>query len=234
MARIPASSRANSGPTQRIRPAEAPRARRIGRGARTRSYLPAEERKTHLLDVGVAIVREKGWEHLTIVELARRAGVSRQLVHQYFGDLERLALELAERFQDEVYDTAAAAIEHHPSDYGAAMRETLERFVVGLRDERLAYVDLFAGHTDHRRLNPPLRQVNNRKRRRMVEIWARFYRRAYGLEERDAIGLASFQYDGLRGMVAQVDAGRMAAEEAIDLFIEIMSAAIERLARNAE
>ena len=196
----------------------------------TRSYLRASERKTHLLDVGATIVREKGWENLTIVELARRAGVSRQLVHQYFGDLEQLALELAEQFQDEVCDTAAAAIERHPDDLAAAMGESLERFLVGLREHRLAYVDLFTAQTYRRRLHSPLRAVNSRKRRRRVDLWAHYYERVYQLDRADAVGLSSFQYDGLRGLVTQVDAGTLPAREAIRLFIEVLTGAAERLA----
>jgi AcrR family transcriptional regulator len=204
-------------------------------GARsTRSYLRASDRKNHLLDVGAALVRDKGWEKLSIVELARRAGVSRQLVHQYFGDVERLALMLADRFEDEVHEAAAAAIERHPRDLAAAMSEALERFLVGLREHRLAYVDLLTAHTYRRRLHSPLRTVNNRKRRRMMELWARYYERAYGLARADAVGLASFQYDGLRGLVRQVDAGGMAVEEAIRLFIEVLTGAVERLSVEAK
>jgi AcrR family transcriptional regulator len=209
-------------------------ARRRSGERSTRSYLRASDRKTHLLDVGAAIVREKGWENLTVVELARRAGVSRQLVHQYFGDLECLALMLAERFEDEVYEAAAAAIERHPNDLAAAMSEALERFLVGLREHRLAYVDLFTAHTYRRRLHSPLRAVNHRKRQRMMELWAGYYERAYGLARADAVGLASFQYDGLRGLVRQVDAGGIAVEEAIRLFIEVLTGAVERLSVKAK
>jgi AcrR family transcriptional regulator len=200
----------------------------------TRSYLRASDRRTHLLDVGAAIVREKGWENLTIVELARRAGVSRQLVHQYFGDLERLALMLAERFEDEVYEAAAAAIERHPADLAAAMSEALERFLIGLREHRLAYVDLLTAHTYRRRLHSPLRAVNHRKRRRMMELWARYYERVYGLDRADSVGLASFQYDGLRGLMRQVDAGGIAVGEAIRLFIEVLTGAVDRLSTRAK
>ena len=195
----------------------------------TRSYLPAAERKSHLLDVGVKIVRSRGWESLSIADLARRAGVSRQLVHQYFGDLETLAVALAERFQDEVYESAVAAIAHHPDDFAAAMRETLEKFLVGLRDDRLAFADLLTGHANQAGLQAPLKQVRVLKRHRMVEIWARYYERVNGLSRRDAEGLASFQYDGLRGLISQVDAGQLSPGEAITLFVEILTAAIERL-----
>jgi hypothetical protein len=64
----------------------------------------------------------------------------------------------------------------------------------------------------------------------MVEIWAGYYERAYGLGRADALGLSSFQYDGLRGLVRQVDAGSIPVEEAIRLFIEVLTGAVERLA----
>lgn len=195
----------------------------------TRSYLPAAERRSHLLDVGVAIVRAKGWEKLSVADLARHAGVSRQLVHQYFGDLESLALEIADRFQDEVYETAVWATERYPDDFGAAMRATLERFLVGLREERLAYVDLLIADVYHPRLRPSLKEVRARKRRRLVDLWARYYQTVNGLQPSDAEALSAFQYDGLRGLVAQVDAGQLGAEEAITLFIDILTAAVERL-----
>ena len=146
----------------------------------TRSYLPAAERRSHLLDTGVKIVRSKGWDGLSIADLARRAGVSRQLVHQYFGDLETLAVALAERFQDEIYDSAVAAIAHHPDDFTAAMRETLERFLVGLRDQRLAFANLLATDS-HPQLRSPLKLVRAVKRSRLVEVWARYYENACGL-----------------------------------------------------
>ena len=112
----------------------------------------------------------------------------------------------------------------------AAMGESLERFLVGLREHRLAYVDLFTAQTYRRRLHSPLRAVNSRKRRRMVDMWARYYERVYRLDPADALGLSSFQYDGLRGLVAQVDAGVLPAQEAIRLFLEVLTGAAERLA----
>lgn len=191
--------------------------------------LRASARKMHLLNVGVALVRERGWQNLTIADVARRAGVTRQLVHQYFGDLESLALELAERFEEEAHTAAVEAIARHPDDLAAAMRETLQGFIVDLRDRRLAYIDLMTGHWYHPRLRGPLKQVRTRKRRRTVDVWARYYERVYGFSRRDAESVSSFQGEGVRGLVAQVDAGRLSADEAITLFIEILEAIIERV-----
>ena len=61
-------------------------------------------------------------------------------------------------------------------------------------------------------------------------MWARYYERVYQLDRADAVGLSSFQYDGLRGLVTQVDAGTLPAREAIRLFIDVLTGAAERLA----
>jgi AcrR family transcriptional regulator len=194
-----------------------------------RSYLPARERRRHLLDHGVTAIRELGWENLTMARLAERAGVSRQLVYQYFGSLEQLYLELAERFQDEVYEAAVSSIARHPDDFRAAMRATLATLLVGLREQRLAYADLLAGHWPHPQLPPPLKKVRARHRRRIIDIWAEYYQRASALEPRDALALSSFQHDGLHGLLAQVNAGQLSAEEAIDFFVQVLTSAIEGL-----
>lgn len=199
-----------------------------------RRYLPAAERKSDLLDHGVCLIREKGWENLTMVDLARRAGVSRQLVYQYFGNLEQLALELANRFQDEVYAAAVEAIERHPKDFEKAMRETLQTFFVGLREERLTYVELLTGHWPNPRLPSSLKEVRDRKRRLMIEIWSEYYQKVMGLAPLDATALSSFQYEGLRGLATLVDSGQLSTEDAIDMFLDVLRGAIERFSRKGK
>jgi AcrR family transcriptional regulator len=194
-----------------------------------RRYLPAAERKSHLLDVAVALIRDQGWDQLTIANVAKRAGVSRQLVHQYFRGPEQLGLELAERFHDEIYNVAVAAIAHHLDDYAAAIRELLEAFLIGLREERFVYLDFVSGHRQHPQLRSPLKQIYARNRRRLIDVWARYFERVCGLAPRRARLLASLQFNSIRGVQAMVDAADLEAEEAISLLIEIIGAAIDRL-----
>lgn len=196
--------------------------------AKRRALTPAGLRG-QLLDAGISLVCEKGWENLGLGDVAGCAGVSLGSVRQRFAGVEALALAVAHRFEDEVYDTAVAAIGHHPNDLRSAMRHCLERFFEDLREQRLAYVALVTGAWRPPPLKAPLRQVRIRKRRRLVEIWARYYERVNGLGQRDAVRLSSFQYDGLRGLIAQVDGGTLASEAAITLFLEVLASAVERL-----
>jgi AcrR family transcriptional regulator len=194
-----------------------------------RKYLAAGERKRDLYRHAVRIIREEGWENLTMARLAHRAGVSRQLVYQYVGNRDTLSLELAERFQDEVYQAVVSGIERHPDNYEAAMRNTLETFLIGLREERLAYTEMLAAQWPHPRLPVSVKEVRERLRQRMVDFWAGYFESTSGLSPRAASALSSFQYNGLHGLVIMVNSGQLDAEEAIEFFVTVLAAAVERL-----
>lgn len=85
------------------------------RGARTparRSYLRSEDRRRQLLDAATQIAGSEGVDRLTIVGLAKAAGVSRQLVYDHFSDLQGLlGAVLADRFtviDNAIYESISA------------------------------------------------------------------------------------------------------------------------------
>ncbi len=61
-----------------------------------RAYLRSDERRRQLLAAAAKIAGSEGVERLTIVGLAREAGVSRQLVYDHFSDLQGLVGALLE------------------------------------------------------------------------------------------------------------------------------------------
>jgi AcrR family transcriptional regulator len=196
---------------------------------RKRAYLPGSQRRAKLLETGMTLVRQRGWNELSIASLAQLAGISRQLVYRHFDDVEALTLALAERFQDEVYGAAVDNLERYRGDFAATMRQTLEVFLVGLRQERLAYYDLLGGDLLPPGLPRSLGQMRARLHRKLIEFWEDYYQREAGLSPRDARTLSSFQYSGLHGLVVLVDSDQLAAEEAIDFFIGVIEAAIRKL-----
>jgi AcrR family transcriptional regulator len=56
-----------------------------------------EERRDQLLDVTSAIVREQGFQAISIQSVARAAGISRPIVYGHFGDLQGLLEALVKR-----------------------------------------------------------------------------------------------------------------------------------------
>ena len=77
-----------------------------------RPYLRAEERRRQLLDVAARIAGREGVDRLTIVGLAKEAGVSRQLVYDHFSDVQGLVgAVLADRFtaiDNAIYESISA------------------------------------------------------------------------------------------------------------------------------
>ena len=66
-------------------------------GPSKRQYLSAETRRESILQVADEILTRDGVAHFTIVEVASRAGISRQLVYQHFADLNELLTEVVRR-----------------------------------------------------------------------------------------------------------------------------------------
>lgn len=62
-----------------------------------RQYLSAASRREAILQVADEVLSSEGVSHLSIVEVANRAGISRQLVYQHFSDLNALLEEVIRR-----------------------------------------------------------------------------------------------------------------------------------------
>jgi AcrR family transcriptional regulator len=105
-----------------------------------RQYLRSADRRRQLLEVASRIAGKEGVERLTIVGLAKEAGVSRQLVYDHFSDLSGLVWALLlDRFT--VVDEAIHAAIHNPDhaatgDPVAPALEAARRFLELSREDR--------------------------------------------------------------------------------------------------
>jgi AcrR family transcriptional regulator len=63
----------------------------------SRTRMTAARRREQLLDVTSEIVAEQGFRGVSILSVARRAGISRPIVYEHFGDLPGLLAALVER-----------------------------------------------------------------------------------------------------------------------------------------
>jgi AcrR family transcriptional regulator len=68
-----------------------------------------ERRRAEILDAAVALYAQKGWDGVTVDQVARRARLSRALVYVYFKDKEDLLFGIGERAMDTLRDRFAAA-----------------------------------------------------------------------------------------------------------------------------
>jgi AcrR family transcriptional regulator len=67
-----------------------------------RRRLSADERRAQLLDATKEIVAEEGFHSVSIEAVARRAGITRPVVYEHFGDLNGLLEALVERESERV------------------------------------------------------------------------------------------------------------------------------------
>jgi len=89
--------------------------------------LPAAERRRQLLDAALDLSCEGGFRALTVEAIARRAGVTRPVIYDIFGDLDGLLVALIDR---EEANAMAPLAEIVPSDPGD--RDPDEMLVTGI------------------------------------------------------------------------------------------------------
>src|ERR1700737_5165931 len=81
-----------------------------------------ERRRAEILDAAEALYAKKGWDALTVDQVARSARLSRALVYVYFRDKEELLFAIGERAMRLLRDrfTEAAASHSGGMDRGGA------------------------------------------------------------------------------------------------------------------
>lgn len=87
------------------------------RPARTRKT--RGERHAQLLDEARVLIREEGTDAFTLARLADRAGVTKPLAYQHFGDREGVLAELYRAFEDRQQRSLADALASTEPELGA-------------------------------------------------------------------------------------------------------------------
>ncbi|WP_229070276.1 TetR/AcrR family transcriptional regulator [Actinoplanes sp. DH11] len=82
----------------------------------TRRRLSKQERHTQLLRVARELIRDSGTGEFTLARLAERAGVTKPLVYDHFGDRAGVLAELYREFESRQRDTLRAALDETEPD----------------------------------------------------------------------------------------------------------------------
>lgn len=97
-----------------------------------RRYAPRmapELRREQLLDAGLNVIVEQGYEGVSIEAIARAAGVTRPVVYDHFTNLEQLLHALIDREERHALEQLAAVVPDAPRGVG----EPAELFAAGVR-----------------------------------------------------------------------------------------------------
>ncbi len=100
-----------------------------------------DARREQLLDVTARLALERSFHEVTIEAVAQRAGITRAVVHQHFGDLETLLRTVVER---ETARAMAQVSETTPTDLSEGdpqtlMMESLHAFLSAARDHPVTW-----------------------------------------------------------------------------------------------
>jgi AcrR family transcriptional regulator len=81
-----------------------------------------------VLDAMRDLLQTRDWSSVTLSDVARAAGISRQTIYNEFGSRQGLAQGYALRLADRLIDTVRAALDAHVGDFSAALLDGFRRF----------------------------------------------------------------------------------------------------------
>jgi len=102
---------------------------------RERTRMSGQERREQLLDVGRRLFAKKGFEAVSVEEIAAKAGVSKPVVYEHFGGKEGLYAVVVDREMGYLLDSVAQALAASSEDAEVVHPRTLlERAGLALFD----------------------------------------------------------------------------------------------------
>ena len=127
-------------------------------GARTR--LSPDQRRTQLLDLGVALLGSRSLDDLTVDLLAERAGISRGLLYHYFGGKQGFQEAVVRRAVDDLVRQTAPPGEGEPLE---RLLASMAAYVDYVTDNFEGYASIVraaqSGNESLRRLHEEARRV---------------------------------------------------------------------------
>jgi AcrR family transcriptional regulator len=183
-----------------------------------RPYLPAAQRRDHLLATAGRLVRQGGWTALSMQGLAAAAGVSRQLVYEHFATADDLYLATLTHLFERTH-ASTAAIARAGASLGETVRAGFALFLDLPAEERHALRTLAAELEPGRRA---LARARTRLRNRIAGVWAPYVRQQTGVSEAEANALAWMINTAAWGLSDTIADGTIDRRRGIDLFVRFV------------
>lgn len=184
-----------------------------------RPYLPAAQRREHLLDAAARLVRRGGWTALSMQGLAAAAGVSRQLVYEHFASADDLYLAALTHLFERTHASTAAVVTS-----GAGVEDTIRAaFALFLdlpAEERRALRTLATEADPGRRA---MARARTRLRNRIAGLWVPYLRAQTGVTESEATALAWMLTTAAWGLSDTIADGTLERRRGIELFVRFVA-----------
>jgi AcrR family transcriptional regulator len=98
--------------------------------------MTTEQRRAQLLDCAVDVLSDSGFDHITVEAIAQRAGITRPVVYDTFGDLESLLVAVIERAETTALGALSAIVGSDPppdSDPDRFLIDSIGAFLQAVR-----------------------------------------------------------------------------------------------------
>ncbi|HVV13628.1 TetR family transcriptional regulator [Amycolatopsis sp.] len=112
--------------------------------------------RTRILDAGVELICDDGWNKVTMSQLARRAGISRQMVYKEIGARDVLARAIVDRHVGRFLAGAIERLRAHGADAQAGIGAAVEYVLRTAAEDPLLKAVLSAAHGGGQDLLPLL------------------------------------------------------------------------------
>jgi AcrR family transcriptional regulator len=110
-----------------------------------RRVKPADERRRDLLDAGLGVLIDRGYEHATVDDITAAAGVAKGTFYLYFESKADLVLALRQQVWEQIAADVAMATASQQTDWWAVFDTWIEAFVGFLVENRQAHDALWHG-----------------------------------------------------------------------------------------
>lgn len=185
------------------------------RGARARSL--TGERAVRIIEAMRASVAEVGIAGSTFERVAGKAGVSRGLLHYYFGTKERLLVEVVRRDTEQRVEQLVAMMREArtPDELIAAMSVSFDHYVSETQDFVSMVPELYVAARNSPELKRELGALYSTARRELVRV----------LREKQEEGVIRLRFDAEATFAYMAAAGEgLAVQRLIDPTLPVASA----------
>jgi len=194
----------------------------------TEERLPAEARRTALLDAARTLVDEVGWQAVTMGLVADRARVTRALVYKHFANKDELLRALYRREADLLDRQIRRDVESAPDGFEPKLRA----FIGATLDAVEAHAPFFTPLREAGAGGDPARQDQRGRDRRTVGWFADLAVDEFGIDARTARSVVAVLFTGIRSLLSQLRSrpGPAQREFLLHTYVEMTIGALTRLA----
>ncbi len=191
-----------------------------------RSYLPAPVRRSLIVQSAARLISRDGLNGLTMVAVAREAGVSRQLVYDHFPDLPSL-FEAAFAEQADQYARGLDDVFALGAGDGATMAQQLLEHVLALGPDTLRVVRALIGGA----VPAELAGVRDQFRATIAERWSPWFR-ALGFDDQSSGALVWVMTAAYLSLAESVVEGEIGADRAASIIAMLADGIVNQAARS--